>query len=157
MTASRRSAPRTREPTAEEYERLLEFRTRLRRFLHWSDEQAREQGLTAAQHQLLLAIKGHPDQVVGPSIRDVAGYLMLQHHSAVGLIDRAEAGGLVTRNPDPNNRSTVRLRLTDSGARRLEALSGSHLEEVPRLAEAMRSLFADVDRSDGGALLDRRD
>ena len=157
MTALRRSAPAARNPTAEDYERLLEFRTRLRRFLHWSDEQARQQGLTAAQHQLLLAIKGHPDQVVGPSIRDVAGYLMLQHHSAVGLIDRAEAGGLVTRNPDPNNRSTVRLRLTEDGARRVEALSGSHLEEVPRLAEAMRSLLADADRSDGEPLPDRRD
>jgi DNA-binding MarR family transcriptional regulator len=146
MTASRPSS-RAQTPTAADYENLLEFRTRLRRFLRWSEEQARSQGLTAAQHQLLLAIKGHPDQTVGPSIRDVAGYLLLQHHSAVGLIDRAEAAGLVTRNPDQNHRSTVRLRLTDDGARRLEALSELVLQEVPRLASAMRSLFADVDAS----------
>ena len=144
MTTSRPRGPRSQTPTAADYEHLLEFRTRLRRFLHWSEEQARSQGLTAAQHQLLLAIKGHPDQVVGPSIRDVAGYLLLQHHSAVGLIDRAEAAGLVTRNPDPSNRSTVRLRLTDDGARRLAALSELHLQEVPQLANAMRSLFAEI-------------
>lgn len=149
MTASRPGASPARAPTAADYARLLEFRTRLRRFLHWSEQQARAQGLTAAQHQLLLAIKGHPDQDVGPSIGDVAGYLLLQHHSAVGLIDRAEAAGFVTRNPDPNNRSTVRLRLTEDGARRLEALSELHLQEVPRLASAMRSFFEGIDAPAG--------
>ncbi len=44
-----------------------------------------------------------------PSIGDVARYLLLQHHSAVGLVDRAEAAGLVRRERDPEHRSTVRL------------------------------------------------
>jgi DNA-binding MarR family transcriptional regulator len=130
-------------PTEADYERLLEFRTRLRRFLRWSEEQARAQELTAAQHQLLLAIKGHPGPSA-PSISDVAGYLLLRHHSAVGLVDRAERAGLVKRDVDPHRRTTVRLTLTKEGARRLEALSELHLREVPRLAAAMRSLFADV-------------
>src|SRR5450755_3053739 len=107
------------QPSATDYQRLLEFRTGLRRFLRWSEQQARTQDLTAAQHQLLLAIKGHPG-TVAPSIGEVADYLLLRHHSAVGLIDRAEAKGLVTRTPDPERRSTVRLTLTDDGARRLE-------------------------------------
>jgi DNA-binding MarR family transcriptional regulator len=131
-----------RQLTDSDYQRLLEFRTRLRRFLRWSEQQARAQDLTAAQHQLLLAIKGHPDDA-GPSIGDVAGYLLLRHHSAVGLVDRAEAKGLVKRTPDPEHRSTVRLTLTQDGARRLQALSAQHLEEVPRLATTMRALFAD--------------
>ena len=33
-------------PTDAEYRRLLEFRTNLRRFLHWSEEQAQSAGLT---------------------------------------------------------------------------------------------------------------
>jgi DNA-binding MarR family transcriptional regulator len=132
------------QPTQADYERLLEFRTRLRRFLRWSEEQARHQDLTPAQHQLLLAIRGHPGPTA-PSVGDVAGYLLLRHHSAVGLIDRAEQAGLVKRTVDPNRRTTVRLMLTDEGARRLEALSELHLREVPRLATAMRSLFADLD------------
>ena len=131
-----------RHPSDADYLRLLEFRTSLRRFLRWSEQQARAQNLTPAQHQLLLAIKGHPDPA-GPSIGDIAGYLLLQHHSAVGLVDRAEAAGLVERARDPDNRSTVRLSLTEDGARRLEALSELHLAEVPRLASAMRTLFAD--------------
>jgi DNA-binding MarR family transcriptional regulator len=133
------------QPTQADYERLLEFRTRLRRFLRWSEEQARRQDLTPAQHQLLLAIRGHPGPTA-PSVGDVAGYLLLRHHSAVGLIDRAEKAGLVKRTTDPDRRTTVRLSLTDEGARRLEALSELHLREVPRLATAMRSLFADLDR-----------
>jgi hypothetical protein len=36
-----------------EYQRLLQFRTELRRFLHWSAEQAERAGLTPAQHHLL--------------------------------------------------------------------------------------------------------
>jgi DNA-binding MarR family transcriptional regulator len=132
------------QPTEADYQRLLEFRTRLRRFLRWSEAQARSQGLTAAQHQLLLAIKGHPGPTA-PSIGDVAGYLLLRHHSAVGLVDRAERAGLVRRNVDSERRTTIRLTLTDEGARRLAALSELHLREVPRLASAMRSLFADLD------------
>src|SRR5919109_122574 len=110
----------TPSPTDEDYRRLLELRTGLRRFLRWSEEQAQAAGLTPAQHQLLLAIRGHSDER-GPTVGDVAGYLLLRHHSAVGLVDRAEAAGLVTREQDPDNLSAVRLRLTDKGARQLAA------------------------------------
>jgi DNA-binding MarR family transcriptional regulator len=132
------------QPTEADYERLLEFRTRLRQFLRWSEEQARAEDLTPAQHQLLLAIRGHRGPTP-PSIGDIAGYLLLRHHSAVGLVDRSERAGLVKRNIDPERRTTVRLTLTDEGARRLAALSELHMREVPRLAGEMRSLFADLD------------
>ena len=45
--------------TATDYANLLEFRTSLRKFMHWSETRAREAGLTPAQHQLMLAVKGH--------------------------------------------------------------------------------------------------
>jgi DNA-binding MarR family transcriptional regulator len=115
-----------------DYARLLELHTGLRRFLHWSDESARDVGLTASQHQLLLAVKGHQDRR-GPSIGDLAGYLMLRHHSAVGLVDRAVAGGLVVRHEDPDDLRVVRIRLTPKGSRILERLAASHLEELRRL------------------------
>ncbi len=134
----------SQQPTEADYQRLLTFRTSLRQFLRWSEQQAHAQDLTAAQHQLLLAIKGHPGPD-GPSIGDVAGYLLLRHNSAVGLVDRAEAKGLVKRTIDPHHRRTTRLTLTEDGARRLEALSELHLHEVPRLATTMRALFADLD------------
>ena len=80
----------------ESYAQLLALRTGLRRFQRWSEQQAADAGLTPAQHQLLLAIRGHSDPR-GPTIGEVADYLLLRHHSTVGLVDRADAAGLVTR------------------------------------------------------------
>jgi DNA-binding MarR family transcriptional regulator len=140
----------SRAPTDEDYRRLLELRTGLRRFLRWSERQAAAAGLTPAQHQLLLAIRGHPDPR-GPTVGDLAGHLLLRHHSAVGLIDRAEAAGLVTRSPDPDNLSAVRLHLTDAGARQLETLSELHLEELAHLAPAMHSLWDALEHAGDGA------
>lgn len=115
-----------------EYRRLLAFRTELRRFLHWSEEQAEAIGLTAAQHQLLLAVRGAPDRR-GPTVGDVAASLLLRHHSAVGLVDRAVDAGLVRRVADPDDHRCVRLRVTPAGARKLARLSRRHLEELERL------------------------
>lgn len=123
-----------------DFQRLLQFRTNLRRFLHWSEEQARDAGVTPAHHQLMLAVRGHPDPR-GPSIGELADYLTLRHHSAVGLVDRAEAAGLVRRVPDAEHPGTVRVTLTALGDERLEALSAAHLDELSRLAPVMGSLW----------------
>ena len=117
----------------EDYRRLLQFRVDLRRFLHWSEEQAEKVGVTPAQHQLLLAIRGHTG-AEGPTIGDVAGYLVLRHHSAVGLVDRAVKAGLIERREDPADRRVVRLTLSALGLRTLELLTELHLEEIKRLA-----------------------
>ena len=131
-------------PTDADYRHLLELRTGLRRFLRWSENQAQAAGVTPAQHQLLLAIRGHSDER-GPTVGDVAGYLLLRHHSAVGLVDRAEAAGLIARNQDADNASAVRLRLTERGSRQLEALSELHLEELAHLAPTMHALWDALD------------
>ncbi len=123
-----------------DFEHLLQLRTGLRRFLRWSEHQAIGAGITPAQHQLLLAIKGHPDPA-GATIGDVATYLVLRHHSAVGLIDRAARAGLVRREADPANSSVVRLALTDAGSDKLGVLAAAHLEEIHHLAPAMQSLW----------------
>ena len=117
----------------EAYARLLRLRTGLRRFEHWSAERAKEAGLTPAHHQLMLAIRGHADPE-GPTIGEVADYLLLRHHSAVGLVDRAEAAGLVARQRSADDHRVVKLHLTAEGASRLETLSHLHLEELRRLA-----------------------
>ncbi len=83
----------------EDFAELLRFRDALRRFLRWSEARAKEAGLTPAQHQLLLAIRGHDGD---PTIGDVADHLLLRHHSVVELVDRAERGGLVHRLADPD-------------------------------------------------------
>lgn len=109
-----------------DFEHLLELRTRLRRFLRWSEHQARAAGLTPAKHQLVLAVKGHPDPT-GPTVGEIARYLVLRHHSAVGLIDRAVNAGLVKRTVDPDNKSVVRVTLTQAGSDKLDALAAIHV------------------------------
>lgn len=127
-----------------DYRRLLQFRTGLRRFLHWSAQQAESAGLTPAQHQLLLAIRGHEDSR-GPTIGDVASYLFLRHHSAVGLVDRAESAGLVERTEDQDDRRVVRLRLTGKGEAILAGLARVHMEELRRLAPEIRTLWSGLE------------
>jgi DNA-binding MarR family transcriptional regulator len=123
-----------------DYQRLLEFRAGLRRFERWSQQQAAQAGLTAAQHQLLLAIRGHPD-ARGPTITDTAEYLQSRHHSVVELVDRAESAGLIRRAPDPSDHRVVRLRLTSTGRRSLASLTALHMEELARLGPQLRRVW----------------
>jgi DNA-binding MarR family transcriptional regulator len=118
--------------TAGDYRHLLEVRTGLRRFLHWSEEQAHSAGLTPAQHQLLLAVRGHPGPDA-PTVRDLADHLLIQHHGAVQLVDRAATAGLVTRRRDETDHRRVHVVLTDEGRRVLESLSTRHLDELRRV------------------------
>jgi DNA-binding MarR family transcriptional regulator len=131
---------RKRKLTDRDYQLLLEFRAGLRQFLHWSRSQAEKAGLTSTQHQLLLAIRGHEDGR-GPTIGEVADSMMLRHHSAVELVDRAEAAGLVRRSADSEDQRLVRVRLTPEGARKLEQLALAHLEELEVLAPRLTHVW----------------
>ncbi len=116
--------------TDADYERLLALRDELRRFLHWSEQQAAAAGLTPARHQLLLAVRGHRGD---PTIGELAAHLLVRHHSAVELVDRAQRAGLVERLVDPADHRVVRVRLTAEGERRLAGLAAAHLAEIDRL------------------------
>lgn len=126
--------------THADFERLLAFRTRLRKFQRWSEDQAQAVGLTHVQHQLLVAIKGHPGDRP-PTISELAGYLLQRHHSTVELVDRAAAAGLVRRVGDASDGRVVRVRLTDLGDRLLTELTPAHLNELQQLAAALNDLL----------------
>jgi DNA-binding MarR family transcriptional regulator len=125
--------------TRQDFERLLEFRVTLRRFQRWSEDQARAEGLTHVQHQLLVAIKGHRGDLA-PTVGDLAGYLLLRPHSTVELVDRAEAAGLVERTPDTEDGRVVRVRLTRRGDLILRKLTRAHLERLHELATVLDEL-----------------
>lgn len=133
--------------TRRQYERLFVFRTAMRHYLHWSAEQTRAAGLTPQQHQLLLAVRAHPGRT-GPKIGDIATSLVLKHHSAVELVDRAQALHLVRRTSDRRDRRIVRIRLTRKGGRLVDQLTEAHLEELRRIVPAFetiqRELVGDV-------------
>jgi len=104
---------------------------------------AESAGLTPAQHQLMLAVRGHADER-GPTIGDVASYLLLKHHSAVELVDRAEEAGLVRRVGDTNDHRVVRLELSARGQTRLEHLASLTIEELGRLVPQIARLWKDI-------------
>ena len=123
-----------------DYERLAEFRYLLRRFLIFSESAAVAAGLTAQQHQALLAIKGArrgKDLTTGA----LAERLGIRHNSAVGLVDRLEKKGLVRRKPGSDDRRQVLLRLTRKAERELARLSLAHRNELQRLAPTLRMLL----------------
>ena len=129
-------------PLAEDQWRTLQsFRVALKRYLDWSEDQAASVGLTAAQYQLLITIRGHAGNG-DPTITDVARALFIRHHSAVGLVDRAVATGLVERYRDEADQRLVRLALTPIGHDRVNGLAPAHLEELRRLAPLLDALVA---------------
>ncbi|MBT2703032.1 MarR family transcriptional regulator [Chryseobacterium sp. ISL-80] len=114
------------------YEYLAEFRYQLRKFQKFSETAAQDMGITAQQHQLMLAIKGYPDRDYATP-RELAERLQITHHSCVGLIDRCEEAGLVSRRKNPEDGRSVFVEVTEKGIGILEGLSEIHLEEIKRI------------------------
>jgi DNA-binding MarR family transcriptional regulator len=127
-----------------DYEKLLDLQTGLRRFLRWSEDQALAEGLTGAQQELLLAVRGHPDRR-GPTIGEVSRYLMRRSHTTVSLVDRAVAAGLLERRADREDQRVVRLALTASGNRHLDRLAGLYREQLARLGPRASGLWRGLD------------
>jgi len=124
--------------SAKEYETLAEFRYTLARFLGFSEEAAAAAGLTPRQYQALLALKGCGGSL---TIGDLAERLQVHHHSAVGLVDRLEALGLVRRRTDARDRRRVHVAPTRLGERRVASLAAVHRDELQQVAEKLRTLL----------------
>ena len=141
MTSSAR--PRRRGLTADDYQALGAFRLALRRFLAFSEAEARALGLSPQQHQALLVVRTES----GPralSVGQLAERLLIRNHSAVGLVERLAERGLLTRTPATDDRRRIELSLTSAGAAALEVISRKNLAKlkstVPVFLELMRTL-----------------
>jgi DNA-binding MarR family transcriptional regulator len=128
--------------TGRDYRALAQFRHALRQFLAFSEAAAVRAGLTPAQHQALLAIKGMPEQPV--SVGALAQWLEVKPHSCAGLVERLVASRLVAKKADPADRRRVVLRLTARAESRLAALSAAHRDELRRRAGALGPLLAAI-------------
>jgi len=124
----------------EEYETLAAFRYHLRQFLRFSEEAAKHVGLAPQQHQALLTIKGFPgrDYV---TVSELAEWLQIKHHSAVGLVNRLVAQGLVIRQSATEDRRQVYIALTPHGIELLSELTTAHQEEIRRMRATLRELL----------------
>jgi len=126
-----------------DYQALGEFRFQIRKFLHFSDLAIAAAGLERAQYQLMLTIKGLPSGL-RPRIRDVANRMLVQHHSAVELVNRLEAAGYVRRERAEDDRREVLLALTPKGEKVLAELALHHHEELQDAAPALVSALRRV-------------
>jgi len=131
--------------TDDEYRSLAEFRSALRRFLAFSEEAARAQGITPAQHQLLLTVRGAEAAGGSPSLTDVAEHLQVRLHSAGELVNRAADHGLVERLVDPDDARRALVATTADGRERLERLSKLHRRELRRFRTEMNQLLEPID------------
>jgi DNA-binding MarR family transcriptional regulator len=141
--------PQVRDLSDSEYEALAELRYQIRRFLTFSEAAAREAGIEAQQHQLLLVLRALPPQT-RPTVRAVAERLQIQHNSAVELAKRSVERGLVERRAGQEDRREVSLHLTRAGQGVLRRLSLAHRAELraaaPSLVGAVDGLLSAVMR-----------
>jgi DNA-binding MarR family transcriptional regulator len=130
-----------------DYKALAEFRYHIRRYLDFSDKAARSTGIEPKQYQLLLALKGLPENLK-PTIGTLAEQLHTRHHSAVELVNRAEANKFVVRSREG---SYVTVELTPLGERILERVVKQRLRAMhtagPVLVKALQKLTKKSGRS----------
>lgn len=134
-----------------DYRALAAFRHEIRKFLAFSEEAARTAGIEPQQHQLLLAVRGLPEGS-RPTVGTIADRLCVKHHTAVALVDKLEASGLIQRQRSAEDRREVLLHLTADGEALLRALSSLHREQLETAGPAvLRALRNILDRSLGDA------
>jgi DNA-binding MarR family transcriptional regulator len=121
-------------PTQEQLAMLFTFRRAVLSFLKWSEHRLRRIGLTPQQYLLLLAVRVAPEP---PRVGMLADELLIAGNSALELVGRAEALGLVQRARDPADQRAVRVSLTGQGEALIGELAADHLAELERAALAL--------------------
>ena len=112
-----------------DFEALSDFRYHLRRFLRFSEETVRKEGVTPLQYLLLLHIKGYPGREWA-TVGELAERLQSHHHGTVALVSRCEKVGLVKRKASAADRRQVEIHLTPKGERFLDRLAQLHSDEL---------------------------
>lgn len=115
--------------TKADFEKLADFRYRLRRFLRFSEDATRRRGVTVLQYLLMLQIRGFPGRDWA-TVGELAERLQAKHHGVVSLVSRCEALGLVARMQSSTDKRRVEVSLTAKGAACLEALARLHRAEL---------------------------
>jgi DNA-binding MarR family transcriptional regulator len=130
-----------------DYEALAAFRHSLRRFLAFSEDNARAVGLTPQQHQALLSIKAGYEGRQSINVGELAAHLLIEKHSAAELVDRLEDAGLVKRGKSKSDRRVVMLTVTSKGERLLTALSQDNMRELRMAAPVIASLVKQLPKA----------
>ncbi|MBS2024541.1 MAG: MarR family transcriptional regulator [Deltaproteobacteria bacterium] len=86
-----------------------------------------------------------------PGMLELARYLELTKSSLSGLVDRAEARGLVERVPSPSDGRGANIRVTPRGRKLSKAIEAAVNADV----DALASVLPEADRRRLASLLDR--
>lgn len=132
-----------------DFEALAQFRFGIRRYLRVSEEIVRRRGVTPQQYQLMLALMGYPGREWA-TVQELADLIQRRHHSVVELVNRAQAQGLVQRDPHPSDARAVQVSLTTEGEQTLAELSALHRDELRRVGSKLSHPFwEDLSHSGG--------
>lgn len=126
-------------PSKDDYVALAAFRKALRTFLRVVEQNARAASVTPQQHQVLLAVMGHPGRDWA-SVTEIRDTLQLAHNATVGLVDRCQAHGLLERTADEGDRRVVRVALTEKGRELLAEVTHANLAELRASAVLTQAL-----------------
>lgn len=116
---------------------LSEFRARLARFLHFSEQAAIEAGLTPLQYLMLLHLHGFPDRDWA-TVGELAERLQASHQGTVALVQRSERNGLVRKRRSAEDARRVEIHLTPKARALTEQVAVRHRDELSRLGEVFR-------------------
>ena len=140
--------PRT-VPVDADYGTLADFRYHLRRFLRVREEAAKSAGVEPQQYQLLLEVKAFEARKLAPTIGELAERLQIQHHSAVGLIDRMARRELVARRQVSTDQRRVLIVLRPRGRAIVKTLAVQSLAELRSEAPALLAFLKQLQRRAG--------
>lgn len=119
---------------------MIHFRLRV-------DEQLRPQGATAAQMQVLFAVRNAP----GSSGAQLARSCYITPQTTQALLKHLEMGGFIMRGKDPVNDRIVTLTITPSGDRLLQSVE----KTVQKLQDELWDGVSDRELGQFGHLLER--
>lgn len=109
-------------------------------------EALKPSGLTPTQYNVLRILRGAGE--AGLCRYEVGDRLVTPVPDVTRLLDRLEAGGLVARTRDPDDRRHVKARITPQGLNLLEALDGVllgvHRRQFEQLGEDRLRVLVDL-------------
>jgi DNA-binding MarR family transcriptional regulator len=118
--------------TKSDFAALSEFRYQMRRYERFSENAVQLEGITPLQYLLLLHVKGFPGREWA-TVGELAERLQAKQHGVVALISRCEAGGLVERRANRDDRRRVEVHLLPAGEAILTHLAAIHRAELRAL------------------------
>lgn len=87
-------------------------------------------GTTLPRFDLLAQLDRAPE---GLAMSELSSRLMVTNGNVTGLTDALVREGLVERTPDPKDRRSLRIRLTEAGKREFDAMTPAHALWIDRL------------------------